>query len=294
MVSPARTDQRLTAMSFNTDQAKRTDLSTEQRLAVSEQRHLILAENARDVVWSMSPSGEITDISSAIEKLRDITHKEAMAQTLDPILTPPSQTLIIDYYKRLHQAAISGQPLPTYRGDLEYYRKDGTTFWTDVLVCPITDDRGQLVEVLGVTRDIHEREQYEDSLKDARAIAELANQAKSKFLAHVSHEMRTPLSSLLSWLHLAGEQKTDQDQAELIGKAQQAGQLLLGIINDLLDLSRLKQSTLTIDRKSLSLQSVLTQVEDLTLPLCQRQSSTYQSVVAHNVPDVLVYGSSRH
>jgi len=272
---------------------KISGLSAEQRLAVSERRHLLLAENARDVVWSMSPSGQITYVSSAIEKLRGITPEEAMTQTLDQILTPPSQALVIDYYQRLHIAVASGEPLPTYRGDLEYYRKDGSTFWTEVFACALTDDQGQLLEVLGVTRDIHERKQYEDGLKEARAVAELANQAKSKFLAHVSHEMRTPLSTLLSWLHLANDQTTDQDQAELIGKAQQAGQLLLGIINDLLDLSRLEQSTLTVDQKPFSLHSVLTQVQDLTLPLCRRQSSTYQSKVGPNVPDALVGDATR-
>lgn len=272
---------------------KMSGLSAEQRLAVSERRHLLLAENARDIVWSMSPSGAITYISSAIEKLRGISPEEAMTQSLDQILTPPSQALVIDYYQRLHIAVASGETLPTYRGDLEYYRKDGSTFWTEVFACALTDDKGQLIEVLGVTRDIQERKQYEDELKAARAIAERANQAKSKFLTHISHEMRTPLSTLLSWLHLASAQTKDQDQTELIDKAQQAGQLLLGIINDLLDLSRLEQSTLTIDQKSFSLQSVLTQVEDLTRPLCQQQSTTYVSVLADDIPDALIGDPTR-
>ena len=263
-------------------------LSAAQLLAISEQRHRLLAENARDVVWSMSPAGVVTYISSAIEKLRGLTPDEAMAQTLDQILTPPSQAEVIDYYARLHAGAAAGEPLPSYRGELEYYRKDGSTFWTEVFAFPLVDDQGQLVEVIGVTRDIHERKQYEDSLKEARAQAEQASQAKSRFVAHISHEMRTPLSALLSWVQLAAQVSSSTEQRDLLQKSQSAGQLLLGIINDLLDLSRMEQSALRLQRKPLHLDEVLAQVRDLTLPLCANKPVVYQSIVDPQVPRHLV------
>lgn len=258
--------------------------SAERLLAISEQRHRLIAENARDVVWSMSPSGEITYVSSAIEKLRGLTPEEAMAQTLDQILTPPSQSEVIDYYARLHAAVAAGDPLPTYRGDLQYYRKDGSTFWTEVFACPIIDEQGQLVEVIGVTRDIHERKQYEDSLKEARTVAEQASQAKSRFLAHISHEMRTPLSALLSWVQLAAAHPSSPEQAELLRQSQSAGELLLGIINDLLDLSRMEQNALQLQEKPFQLQHVLDQVRDLTLPLCANKPIAYRTRVDPALP----------
>lgn len=269
------------------------NLSAEQRLAVSERRHLLLAENTRDVVWSMSPTGQITYVSPAIEKLRGLSREQAMSQPLDQIVTPDSRALVVDYFERLHAATANGEPLPTYRGDLEYYRKDGTTFWTEVFACGLTDADGQLIEVLGVTRDIDERKQYEDRLKEAREQAEQANQAAGKFLAHVSHEMRTPLSTLLSWLHLATERAANAEQAELMGKAQQAGQLLLSFINDLLDVSRMEQSALTLAYKPFSLRSVMTHVDDLSQPLCQSQSTTYSRAVSPNIPDTLIGDPTR-
>jgi PAS domain S-box-containing protein len=274
-------------------ESKLSGLSAEQRLALSERRYLLLAENARDVVWSMTPAGEITYISSAIEKLSGMTPEEAMTKSLDQTFTPPSRALVIDFYERLRLAVASGESLPTYHGDLEYYREDGTTFWTEVFACALTDDQGQLVEVLGLTHDTHERKQYEDGLKDAAAITKRADNAKSEFLAHISDEIRTPLSTLLSWLHLASEQTKDQDQSELIDKAQHAGQLLLGIINDLLDLSRLEKNTLTLDQKPFSLQAVLTQVEDLMRPLCERQSTVYESALTNNIPVDLIGDPTR-
>ena len=264
-----------------------------QRLAISEQRHRLLAENARDVVWSMSPMGEITYVSSAIEKLRGLTPEEAMAQRIDEILTPDSQAEVADYFARLHKAAASGGELPSYRGDLQYFRKDCSTFWTEVFAFPLADDQGQLIEIVGVTRDIDARKQHQDGLEQARLAAEAANQAKTKFLAHISHEIRTPLTALLSWIDHAASQAFSDDQRELLHKSQDAGQLLLGIINDLLDLSRLEQSTLKLRHEAFDLKDVLSQVQDLTKPVINGKAITYKSSIQAGVPDQLMGDPTR-
>lgn len=269
-------------------QPKSNTLSAEQRLAISEQRHRLLAENARDVVWSMSPTAEVTYVSATIEKLRGFTPEEVVSQTLDQILTPPSLAKALDYYSRLHAAVAAGEPLPSYRGDLQHYRKDGSTFWTEVFAFPLVDENGQLVEVIGVTRDIHERKQYEDNLKEARSIAEQASQAQTRFVAHISHEIRTPLSALLSWVQLAAQTPNSLEQHDLLAKSQSAGQLLLGIINDLLNLSRMDQSALQLQTKTFDLGDLLAQLRDLTLPLCTDKPIHYQSEVDPDVPAVLV------
>lgn len=75
----------------------------------------------------------------------------------------------------------------------------------------------------------------------AREIAVQANASKSRFLAPASHEIRTPMTAMLSRTQLAINQVSDDAQRETLGKAQDAGRLLLGIINDLLDLSRKEQ-----------------------------------------------------
>lgn len=268
-------------------------LNAQQRLAISERRHRLLAENARDVVWSMSPTGQITYISQAVEKLRGLTPQEAMAQSIDEILTPASQTQVIDYFAKVHQASAQGEELPSFRGDLAYYRKDGSTFWTEVFAFPIADDQGQLIEILGVTRDIQERKQYEDGLQEARLAAEQANHAKTRFLAHISHEMRTPLTTLLTWLELARAQPDSVEQKDLLQKSKDAGQLLLGIINDLLDLSRLEQGSLKLRHQPFNIHQVLAQVRELTLPLLDTTRVEFCSSIDALVPDRLVGDATR-
>jgi PAS domain S-box-containing protein len=269
------------------------EFTASRQLHVREQRHQLLADNAKDVIWSMSPTGQITYVSPAVEKLRGLTPEQATSQSLDQILTPSSQTKVLDYFSSLHEAQKVGVAFPMFRGDLEYYRSDGTTFWTEVFALPLTDEAGQLSEILGVTRDIQERKEYEESLKLAREQAEQANAAKSKFLAHISHEIRTPMTTLLSWIQLARAGTALPDQRELLDKAQNAGRLLLGIINDLLDLSRMEKSALDLQAQPFDVRDALGQVTDLTIPMCQQRGIEYSLEVDPNVPKVLVGDASR-
>lgn len=259
-----------------------------QRLVVSEQRLRLLADNAKDVVWSMSPLGEITYVSPAVEKLRGLTPDEAMAETLPQILTPTSQVDVMGYFEKLHIAAAQGLEMPTFRGDLEYYRKDGSTFWTEVFAFPLTGVQGELVEVLGVTRDISDRKQYEESLLRAREVAEQANAAKSRFVTHVSHEIRTPMTGLLSWIQLAINQSTKESEREVLGKAQDAGKLLLRIINDLLDLSRLENGNFQLYSSLLKIDDVASKVRELIEANIREKNLEYSVSIAEDVPQELV------
>jgi len=291
MSDPYKQSNASEGYSVSADLAELRRLNRQTR--VNEQRHQLLADNAKDVIWSMSPTGQITYVSPAVENLRGVTPDQAISQSLDQILTPSSQTKVLAYFARLHEAQKAGEPFLMFRGDLEYYRTDGSTFWTEVFALPLTDEMGQLSEILGVTRDIQERKEYEDSLKAAREQAEQANAAKSKFLAHISHEIRTPMTTLLSWIRLAQNGTALPDQRELLDKAQNAGRLLLSIINDLLDLSRMEKNSIDLQAQPFNVRDALGQVTDLTKPMCQLRGVAYTLDVDANVPKVLVGDAAR-
>jgi len=232
-------------------------------LHLIEQRHRLLAEYANDVIWTMSLDGAITYISPAVFKLRGLTPEEAVQQTIDQILTPTSQGVSGQYFLDVLQAAQRGETPKNFRGDLEYYRKDGSTFWTEVLAFPLTDADGSLIEILGVTRDITERKLYEAELTSAREAAEKANKAKSDFMAHISHEVRTPLTALLAYMAQAMNSSDANDKHDSLEKAQTAGELLLHLINDILDFSKIESGKLEIRKAPFVLNDVVQQVTDL-------------------------------
>lgn len=134
-------------------------------LATSERRHRLLVENAWDVIWTMGLDGAITYVSPAIERVRGLTPEEAMRQPLDQIHPPESAAHVGPYFTELFTAIATGADLPTYRGEREYYRKDGSIMYGELQVIPHVDEDGNVIEILGVTRDISDRRLYEQELR---------------------------------------------------------------------------------------------------------------------------------
>ncbi len=152
-------------------------------------------------------------------------------------------------------------------------RKDGTRMWANVVITALRNPDGQLVGFAKVTRDLTERKQAELKERVAAmrvAEAEAANRTKSEFLAAMSHELRTPLNAIggyaeLLMMGVRGElndaQKEDLDR---IIKSQRH---LLGIINDLLNFSRIEAGKLSYEIQPVDLTAILEEVVAMVAPL---------------------------
>ncbi len=166
--------------------AVKEDISERKRsdeaLRLSEARHRLLADNARDVIWTMGPDGSITYVSPSVLTVRGFTPEEAMRQPIEEILTPASQTISLGYFTKLYADLAAGRPVESFRGELEYRCKDGSTIWTEVMAHPLFGDQG-FVELLGVTRDISEHKRLVLELQHANA--ELARMATTDPLTGV-------------------------------------------------------------------------------------------------------------
>jgi len=107
----------------------------------------------------------ITYVSPAVERVRGFTPEEAMIQPLDEIHPPESADSVRAYFERLFAAIAAGTDPPVFHGELEYYRKDGSIMTGELQVIPHVDADGQVVQILGVTRDISERRRFEAELR---------------------------------------------------------------------------------------------------------------------------------
>ncbi|MFM8441765.1 MAG: PAS domain S-box protein [Methylococcus sp.] len=235
-------------------------MQQEEALRLSEERHRILAENTRDVIWAMQLDGRISYVSPAVEQVRGVTPEEAMRQPIEEILTPAAQAEVASYFGKLIAAVQAGERPPSYRGEQEYYRKDGGTFWAEVTAIPVLREDGRFVELLGVSRDIDERKRHAHELQLARDAANDANQAKSRFLAHMSHEIRTPMNGVLGMAQILAREGLTPDQRQMIDSILAAGRSLLSIINDILDLSKIEAGQLQLEPRPFDLNRTLAHV----------------------------------
>ncbi|MBS0345277.1 MAG: PAS domain S-box protein [Proteobacteria bacterium] len=235
----------------------------EERLRISEARHRLLADNAVDVIVTMDLDGRFSYISPSVERLRGLPADEAIRQPLAEVLTADSLRIAEAYFGRLKSSLAKGGALEHFRGELEVRRQDGSSVWTDVSASPLLSAEGGIVEILGVIRDVSERKRYEYKLRQASEAAEAANAAKSEFLAHMSHEIRTPMNAVLGLAQVLEREPLAEHQHDMVQRIRTAGQSLLAILNDVLDLSKIEAGQLRIEQRPFDLAVLLANLDSL-------------------------------
>ena len=114
--------------------------------------------------------------------------------------------------------------------------------------------------------------QISSELRLAQRDAEAASRAKSAFLANMSHEMRTPLNAIAGYSELLRRQVCDQEHLQYLGAIDQAGEHLLAVINDVLDLAKIESGALTLNPTVFALDEVFADLERQFAPLAARRN----------------------
>ncbi|MBF0368928.1 MAG: transporter substrate-binding domain-containing protein [Magnetococcales bacterium] len=140
--------------------------------------------------------------------------------------------------------------------DEVFWRKDGSSFPVEYVSTPMFE-KEKIVGGVVIFRDITERKQMEEALRLAKEEAESANRAKSVFLAAMSHEIRTPLNAILGMGELMKETKLSVSQEWCVNTSNRAGETLLTLINDILDLSKIEAGQLILEQGVMDLERLV-------------------------------------
>jgi len=135
--------------------------------------------------------------------------------------------------------------------------------WIDARTFPISDENGDVTQIIHTFRDITEAKEAESVLKDAKEQAEAANEAKSAFLSMMSHEIRTPMNGVIGMTELLSETKLNSEQRDFVDTIQLSGEALLSVINDILDYSKIESGKLELEEIPFDLHKLVEESVDL-------------------------------
>jgi PAS domain S-box-containing protein len=175
----------------------------------------------------------------------------------------------------------------------------GADEWAQTTRLPLRDDDGNIIGVWGTTRDITAQMAAERALESSRAELEAsqrrlaaardaaveASNAKSAFLANVSHEIRTPMNGVIGLIELLLETALDDDQRGLALEVSRSGRLMVDLINDILDISRIESGHLEIELTDFPLREVLEQACTVAELQARAKGLEFEVRIADDVPD---------
>lgn len=133
--------------------------------------------------------------------------------------------------------------------------------------------------------DLTQQRRVEDAIRAAKEAAEAANQAKSVFLATMSHEIRTPMNGVIGMLELLGRSRLDADQREMVATVRESATALLGIIDDILDLSKIEAGRMTIEAVPVAIPSLVEGVADTLAPGARGKGLDIVLLIDPNIPE---------
>jgi signal transduction histidine kinase/DNA-binding response OmpR family regulator/HPt (histidine-containing phosphotransfer) domain-containing protein len=180
-------------------------------------------------------------------------------ELIDMFLSPPVR-------ERLHEA----MGLARSKGigyDLEFpaVTAKNRPIWVR-MAAEVECENGIPRRIVGAFQDITERCKLEQRLRDAIAVADKASKSKSEFLANMSHEIRTPLNAVIGLGYLLEHTPLSEEQRQFLGKIQFAGRALLGVINNVLDLSKIEADEMSLEDEPFDLPELIRDVSQMLHP----------------------------
>jgi len=238
-------------------------------LQESEERYRSLAEAFGDMILHRDSSGRITYVNEAVIKGFDKPAEYFIGKRFAP-----------EIIEEIHQ---TGHDYPAIIREVKIVMADGEHWlaWFDL---PMRDEVTGENSIRSVARDITKQKETEIKLRAASSNAQAASEAKSRFLANVSHEMRTPLNGILGMSGLLTDTKLSAEQEAYVDAVHNSGTALLSLIEDILDMSLVEAGKITLKAERVKPVKLLEDVCELLASRAHEKGITISSFISPEVP----------
>ncbi|MGF1734863.1 response regulator [Photobacterium satsumensis] len=236
-------------------------------------------DNTQDMVfWIVPESGRIEYVNQEAVKALGYDSGELVSKRITDIDDVVTDDLWDGFQQVLQQ---DGKRL----FESVHKRKDGSTFPVSVSATLVKHEKSHYFVCL--VRDISEQKQTEHELMEAKEEAEAASNAKADFLANMSHEIRTPMNAVIGLSQLALQTELSAKQRGYLKKIHLSAENLLGIINDILDISKVDAGKLEVEHISFDLSNVINNIADIIAVKASDKDLELLIAIAPEVPSLL-------
>lgn len=277
--------------------------AAEEAIRASEARFRAMSDSATDAIITMDSNGRVTFWNPAAESIFGYDAHEVMGTPLHGFLaSPEQQPRIAAGLCRFHEEGTG--PVVGRTQEVIARRKDGTALSVELSLSSMKI--GNQWHAVGVARDITKRKQQDAELAASKRELEMANRqliriaseskglaeqasaanvAKSEFLANMSHEFRTPLNGVMGAASLLAETGLSADQRDYVGIVRRSAENLLGILNDILDISKIESGKLELEELDFDPHSLIEDVVELMALRAQEKGLDVSCHTEPYVPD---------
>ncbi|HZO81108.1 MAG TPA: PAS domain S-box protein [Candidatus Binataceae bacterium] len=278
----------LNASSFrNSDAAGRKivvalrDASESKRAQAANSLLASIVDSSGDAIYSETTDMILTSWNPAAEALFGYAAAEVLGRSA-ALLVPLDRRTELAQRVQAIRTTRKAQHYETVR-----LRKDGSAVEVAVTQSPILDAAGEIVGLSVAVRDISERRRMEAELTQARDAALEGARLKSEFLANMSHEIRTPLNSIIGLTGLLLDTELSPEQREYLHDVRESGDVLLALINNILDFSRITAGKLVLEEVDFELGDEIEGAVEMVAEQARRKGLELTVSIEPDVPRML-------
>ena len=260
---------------------------SQDELEKREQHLRSLLDNIPDPVWFKDKQGIYQGCNQAFARFMGKSERDIIGSNEYHLVAKEKAEEF-----RLHDEEAIKAAGRAHRYEQWLLAADGSPHLLDILKVGLTNHQGETVGVLGIARDATEKHQLITELQLARDHAEEATKSKSRFLANMSHEIRTPLNAVLGYAQLLMRDKDiGPRQQEKLSSILTSGHKLLGLINDILDLSKIESGAIQIKKDFFDLHQEIATVQTVVSDRAKAKNLTL--AININLPKPFVVSGDR-
>jgi PAS domain S-box-containing protein len=215
----------------------------QEQLRLSEHRLRQVIEHVADVLFEQDLEGRLTFLNPAWCDATGFTLEESLGRLFVDFLHPDDAMATRDAFETLLEDGTAPAIQP-----MRYLTRDGQFRWMEARARRLTDANDMPAGSIGILRDVTAQRAMADEIARAHQQALQSSAMMSEFLANMSHEIRTPLNGVLGLTSILAESELSADQRQLVAAAQQSADMLLTLVNDILDISKIEAGSLLLEQ----------------------------------------------